>query len=58
MINIKKYWEDLSVMHVNRLAPRSYYIPYADVETALHKKRASSPYYQPLNGSWNLCERF
>lgn len=54
MLNIEKYWEDLNVMHLNRLEPRAYYIPYADQETAINKKRGSSPYYQTLNGSWKF----
>lgn len=54
MISIPKYWEDLDVMHVNRLAPRAYYIPYADTNSAVQKKRGSSPYYQTLNGSWKF----
>lgn len=54
MLNVKKYWEDLNVMHVNRLTPRAYYIPYGDAETALSKKRGESPYYKTLNGSWKF----
>lgn len=54
MLNVKKYWEDLNVTHVNRLKPRAYYIPYADAETAFNKKRGESPYYKTLNGSWKF----
>ncbi|MFL0249573.1 glycoside hydrolase family 2 TIM barrel-domain containing protein [Clostridium neuense] len=54
MLNVKKYWEDLNVMHVNRLEPRAYYIPYGDAKTAFNKKRGESPYYQTLNGSWKF----
>jgi len=54
LISIPKYWEDLEIMHVNRLASRAYYIPYADTNTAIWKKRGSSPYYQTLNGSWKF----
>lgn len=54
MINIQKYWEDLNVMHVNRLTPRSYYIPYDDAENALQRKRGTSSFYQNLNGSWKF----
>ncbi|WP_234122786.1 glycoside hydrolase family 2 TIM barrel-domain containing protein [Clostridium hydrogenum] len=54
MLNVKKYWEDLNIMQVNRLTTRAYYIPYADAETAFNKKRGESPYYKTLNGSWKF----
>src|SRR5665647_391700 len=54
MINFEKYWENQSILQVNREAPRSYYIPYRDEETALSKKRGHTPYYQTLNGSWKF----
>nr|WP_284703640.1 glycoside hydrolase family 2 TIM barrel-domain containing protein [Clostridium swellfunianum] len=54
MINIKKYWEDLNIMHVNRENPRAYYIPYGSEETALTKNRTSSPFFQLLNGGWKF----
>ncbi|GIO95665.1 hypothetical protein J14TS5_07510 [Paenibacillus lautus] len=39
MIQIPKYWEDLSVLEKNREAPRAYYIPYADAESSRKQKR-------------------
>ncbi|MGG1554065.1 glycoside hydrolase family 2 TIM barrel-domain containing protein [Paenibacillus ferrarius] len=54
MIQIQKYWEDLNVLHVNREAPRAYYIPYADGDSATTRKRGHSPYYQTLNGLWKF----
>ncbi|WP_312875652.1 glycoside hydrolase family 2 TIM barrel-domain containing protein [Paenibacillus planticolens] len=51
---IEKYWEDLNVLEVNRLAPRAYYIPYLDAEDALAKTRGKSPFYQTLNGNWKF----
>lgn len=54
MINVKKYWEDLNVMQVNREKPRAYYIPYGDETSALSQKRGKSPFYQTLNGSWKF----
>jgi beta-galactosidase len=54
VINIEKYYEDLSVMQVNREKPRAYYIPYNSESGALSKKRGSSPYYQTLNGNWKF----
>jgi beta-galactosidase len=49
-----KYWEDPDVLQVNREAPRAYYIPYGDAESAATRKRGRSPYYQTLNGSWKF----
>ncbi|PYI51924.1 glycoside hydrolase family 2 TIM barrel-domain containing protein [Paenibacillus flagellatus] len=54
MLQIGKYWEDPSVLHVNREAPRASYIPYADADTAREGKRGRSPYYQTLNGTWKF----
>lgn len=54
VIQLKKYWEDLNVLQVNREAPRAYYIPYGDVESAKSSKRGRSPHYQTLNGSWKF----
>ncbi|HWR60226.1 MAG TPA: hypothetical protein VN580_01360 [Clostridia bacterium] len=54
MINIEKYWEDLSILQVNREKPRSYYIPYEDEEAALSGEREASPFFRLLNGSWSF----
>lgn len=54
MIKIDKYWENLDVLHINRVAPRAYYIPYADETSAFNHKRGKSPYYQTLNGLWKF----
>lgn len=54
MINIPKYWEDLNVLQKNREAPRAYYIPYGDAESALKQKRGKSLFYRTLNGNWKF----
>ncbi|NHN32463.1 glycoside hydrolase family 2 TIM barrel-domain containing protein [Paenibacillus agricola] len=54
MIQVEKYWEDLTVLQVNREAPRAYFIPYSEAQTALANKRARSPFYQTLNGGWKF----
>jgi len=54
MLNIKKYWEDLNTLHVNREKPRAYYIPYSDACSAAGNKRGKSPFYQTLNGNWKF----
>jgi beta-galactosidase len=54
MKDLKKVWENLDVLHINREAPRAYYIPYANTESARKGKRGKSPYYQTLNGQWKF----
>jgi len=54
MLNVKKYWEDLDILHVNREKPRAYYIPYSDAYSASENKRGKSPFYQTLNGNWKF----
>lgn len=55
MIQIPKYWGDLSVLEKNREAPRAYYIPYADAESSRKQKRGGGgPYYRTLNGNWKF----
>lgn len=54
MTQIKRYWEDLDVLHVNREEARSYYIPYGDERHARAARRGHSPYYQVLNGMWKF----
>lgn len=54
MLEINKYWEDLNILQIGRERPRTYYIPYADETSAHSSKRASSPFFQTLNGSWKF----
>ncbi|MBZ9686746.1 DUF4981 domain-containing protein [Clostridium estertheticum] len=54
MVNVTKYYEDLTVMQLNREGPRAYYIPYSSEGTAFSKKRGHSPFYQNLNGTWKF----
>jgi beta-galactosidase len=54
LVSIKKYWEDLNVMHVNREKPRAHYIPYGDENSAINRKRGKSPFYQNLDGNWKF----
>ncbi|OBZ09481.1 glycoside hydrolase family 2 TIM barrel-domain containing protein [Bacillus sp. FJAT-26390] len=54
MIKIDKFWENPEKLHVNREAPRAYYIPYADTAAAKERQRGRSPYYETLNGSWKF----
>ncbi|MFC5401403.1 glycoside hydrolase family 2 TIM barrel-domain containing protein [Cohnella soli] len=54
MSAITKYWEDLSVLQVNREPARAHYVPYADKSSAAAGKRGNSPFYGTLNGSWKF----
>lgn len=54
MEQVQKYWEDVTILHVNREEPRAYYIPYQTNEDALSQKRIASPYYSGLNGIWSF----
>ncbi|WP_274362943.1 glycoside hydrolase family 2 TIM barrel-domain containing protein [Paenibacillus thermotolerans] len=54
MINIDKYWENLSMIQVNREAPRASYIPYDSAEKAQTNKRGRSNFYRTLNGTWKF----
>jgi beta-galactosidase len=54
LIKVNKYWEDPSLLQVNREAARAYYIPYRDASAAKVGKRGGSPFYQTLNGSWKF----
>lgn len=49
-----KFYEDLTKLHINREAPRAYYIPYETEEKAKRGVAAESAYYQCLNGVWDF----
>lgn len=60
-------WENLGVLHRNRLEARACFIPFPDRESALTMDRARSGLVQSLNGTWKfyysvgldaVCERF
>lgn len=48
------YWKDIQIVSVNREAPRSAFMTYADREQAATMKYEQSPYYQLLNGTWKF----
>ena len=48
------YWKDIQTFSVNRVAPRSAFMTYADKSQALTGDYESSPYYQLLNGTWKF----
>ena len=57
IINQDNY-HNFETLAVNRLAPRSYFIPYPDREQAqrvsLREKRYASPKVSCLNGRWDF----
>ena len=51
---MEKY-NDLSLVHENRLPQRAYYIPHPTLESALTGKKTASGAYKCLNGEWNFA---
>ena len=54
-----QHTENPGVTHVNREAPRAYYIPFSgdiapDRLELCNLRRGLSPYYQTLNGAWKF----
>lgn len=47
-------WENPQLFAKNRLAPRSYFIPFADEASALTRDRAASDRLMLLNGTWKF----
>lgn len=54
MAAIEKYWENPTVTDVGREPARSYYIPYADADSARRGEPGLSPFYMSLNGRWKF----
>jgi len=48
------YWQDAAAFQENRLAARSYFVPFADVSSALTADRGRSSFFALLNGSWRF----
>ena len=48
------YWKDMHTFSVNREAPRSSFMTYANRNEALTGKYENSSYYQLLNGTWQF----
>ena len=48
------YWADIAVTSVNREYPRTSFVDFNDVDSALTKKFEESPYYYNLNGVWSF----
>ena len=50
---MEKY-NDLALLHENRLPQRSYYVPHPSVESALTGEKQNASAYCSLNGTWNF----
>ena len=48
------YWKDIQTVGVNREPARTAFMTYENRDQALTLDKASSPYYQLLNGTWNF----
>ncbi len=48
------YWQNIQTVAVNKEAPRTAFMSYADRTQALTGKYENSPYYQLLNGTWDF----
>jgi len=51
---MEKY-NDLALVHENRLPQRAYYIPHPTLQSALTGKKETSSAYKSLNGTWNFA---
>jgi evolved beta-galactosidase subunit alpha len=51
---MRKHWEDESVLHENRLAPRAYAIGYQDAMAASSGQRGLSDQFVSLSGRWQF----
>lgn len=47
-------WNDVRVYSVNKVAPHTNIIPYADEEAIASLRYMESPYYRSLNGRWKI----
>lgn len=47
-------FENLAVLHRNRLPGRTTLVPYSDQAQALRGERGLSPYFRLLNGTWDF----
>lgn len=52
---VPRYYENLNVLHENRMPARSYYIPASKRMDTLVEKREDSERIQMLNGKWRFC---
>lgn len=51
---LAKDWENIDLLHRNRLCSRAYFIPYEDIDSALSFERGESSRFKLLNGTWKF----
>lgn len=56
-IEIKDWWNDLSVYQVNKIPPRANVIPYSDEKGIDGLQYQDSEFYRCLNDEWQFCYR-
>lgn len=54
MFSIKEFHRSLETLHYGCEAPRAYFIPYADEDSAAEDIRDRSVYFKNLCGEWNF----
>ena len=47
-------WENPAVVGINRLQPRSFFLPFPDDSSAIRGQRADTPWFASLNGTWKF----
>jgi beta-galactosidase len=47
-------WENEQVLHINTEPPRSVFVPFPSVASALNDDLTNSPYYLSLDGPWKF----
>ncbi len=47
-------WKDPAIVNLNKEKPRSHFIPYQDIESALTADRSLSNRFKLLNGKWKF----
>ncbi len=52
--SLRPDWENLEVLHRNRLAPRATHFSWESLEDALQGSRENSPWVHALNGNWDF----
>ncbi len=48
------YWQDIQTVAINREAPRTAFMTYPDIPSALSLTYENSPFYSLLNGTWKF----
>ena len=55
MMILPDYFQNLTVLHINTTPHHAYFIPHADVKSAVENLRDLSVYFTLLNGDWQFA---